>query len=166
MDLFTWPVTYQCVVFGAPLPQPPPEPSLYERLGGIFEIAKIVNHFSDTLVDNPVAGKNSPNPQLREWYETKLDRLSGLKFMRTLWLAARAGGPFTFSPTKPGKCPFGLENSHKEFKISSDEFNAVATELSLALDHFNVPEKEKHEVLMTFAAHKDEVVTGMPPVKC
>ena len=36
--------------------------SLYERLGGIFAIAAVVDHFSDAVVKNPVAGQKSKNP--------------------------------------------------------------------------------------------------------
>ena len=39
-------------------------------------------------------------------------------------------------------------------RITSDEFDTVAAELSNALDAFNVPEREKQEVLAAFAAHK------------
>jgi hemoglobin len=63
------------------------ELSLYERLGGAFAIAAVVDHFSDALVNNPIVGQNSENPDLREWHTNNLDRLPGLKFMRTLWVA-------------------------------------------------------------------------------
>lgn len=138
----------------------PKEKSLYDRLGGVFAIAAVVNHFSDALIDNPVVGKNSPNQYLSDWSKNKLDRLPGLKFMRTLWLCALAGGPFTYSPTRPGKCPFSLESAHKDLQISPDEFDAVAVELGNSLDHFNVPAREKGEVLAAFAAHKGEVTMG------
>jgi hemoglobin len=46
-----------------------PEKSLYERLGGVFAIAAVVDHFSDAVVKNPVVGQKSKNPQLREWCE-------------------------------------------------------------------------------------------------
>lgn len=136
------------------------EPSLYNRLGGIFAISAVVNHFSDALIENDKVGRNSPNPYLRDWSRTKLDRLPGLKFMRTLWLASLSGGPFVYSPTKAGKCPFSLENAHSSLQISPEEFDAVAGELSKSLDHFKVPAKEKQEVLSAFAAHKGEVITG------
>ena len=32
------------------------EPTLYERLGGIFAIAAVVDHFSDQLLKNPEGG--------------------------------------------------------------------------------------------------------------
>ena len=41
--------------------------SLYERLGGVFAIAAVVDHFSDAVVRNQVAGQGSDNPALREW---------------------------------------------------------------------------------------------------
>jgi hemoglobin len=69
------------------------ESSLYERLGGAFAIAAVVDHFSDALVHNPIVGQNSDNPDLREWHTNNLGRLPGLKFMRTLWVCNVAGGP-------------------------------------------------------------------------
>lgn len=134
--------------------------SLYERLGGIFAIAAVVNYFSDELIKDPVAGAESSNPQLREWSTKDLDRLAGLKFMRTLWVANISGGPFQYSPTRPGSTNLGLENAHKNLKISPKEFDAAAAVLSRSLDHFSVPPREKAEVLGAFAAHKNEVTKG------
>jgi len=53
-----------------------PEKSLYERLGGVFAIAAVVDHFSDAVVKNPIVGRKSKNPQLREWHTKNLGRLS------------------------------------------------------------------------------------------
>ena len=136
------------------------EKSLYERLGGVFAIAAVVDHFSDDIVKNPVVGQESKNPQLREWHTKNLGRLPGLKFMRTLWVCEVSGGPFKFSATKPGATPLGLEEAHRDLKISPAEFDEVAAELGRTLDFFKVPEKEKGEVLGAFAAHKDEVTAG------
>ena len=36
--------------------------SLYERLGGVFAIAAVIDHFSDNVVKNAVAGQGSDNP--------------------------------------------------------------------------------------------------------
>lgn len=135
-------------------------PTLYDRLGGVFAIAAVVDHFSDALINNPVVGKDSQNAFLRDWSRNKLDRLPGLKFMRTLWLCALSGGPFKYSPVRAGKCPFSLENAHKGLQISPTEFDATAAELAKSLDHFKVPAEEKAEVLAAFAAHKGEVTMG------
>ena len=136
------------------------EGTLYERLGGAFRIAEIVNYFSDRLYENPVVGKASKNPRLQAWHTERLDRLPGLKFLRTLWVCALAGGPFDFVPVRPGQTAFGLEEAHRELEIAPEEFDAVAEELARALDHFNVPKKEKNEVMAGFFAHKHEVTTG------
>lgn len=134
--------------------------SLYERLGGVFAIAAVVNKFSDEVVTNPVAGQSSANPELREWHTQELDRLAGLKFMRTLWLCEAAGGPFQYNATKPGSTHLGLEEAHRDLRIAPEEFDAVAAELGRTLDTFKVPPTEKDEVLAAFAAHKGEVTEG------
>jgi hemoglobin len=134
--------------------------SLYERLGGVFAIAAVVDRFSDAVVLNPIVGQRSENPALREWHTNSLGRLPGLKFMRTLWVCDVAGGPFQFSATRPGSTVLGLEEAHRHLRISPAEFDEVAAELARTLDSFNVPAREKEEVLGAFAAHKDEVTEG------
>ena len=136
------------------------EKSLYERLGGVFAIAAVVDHFSDAVVKNPIVGMASQNPALREWHTKRLDRLPGLKFMRTLWVCAVAGGPFPYTATRPGKTSVGLEEAHRDLRISPDEFDEVAAELGRTLDFVKVPQREKGEVLAAFAAHKNEVTQG------
>src|SRR5262245_3994594 len=140
--------------------QTSPEKSLYERLGGVFAIAAVVDHFSDALVKNPIVGQKSKNPQLREWHTKNLKRLPGLKFMRTLWVCNASGGPFQFTAAKPGATQLGLEEAHRQLRISPAEFDEVAAELGRTLDFFKVPKREKGEVLAAFAAHKDEVTAG------
>jgi hemoglobin len=140
--------------------QTTPEKSLYERLGGVFAIAAVVDHFSDAVVKNPIVGQQSKNPQLREWHTKNLARLPGLKFMRTLWVCNVSGGPFQFTATRPGQTPLGLEEAHRDLRISPAEFDEVAAELGRTLDFFNVPQREKGEVLAAFAAHKGEVTAG------
>jgi hemoglobin len=141
------------------------EKNLYERLGGVFAIAAVVDHFSDAVVQNPIVGKISKNPALRQWHTKNLERLPGLKFMRTLWVCAAAGGPFPYTPTRAGKTTLGLEEAHRDLSISPDEFDEVAAELGRTLDFANVPRAEKEEVLAAFAAHKNEVTTGYTAVE-
>ena len=136
------------------------EATLYDRLGGIFAIAAVVDHFSDAIIENAAVGKLSKNPALRQWSVEQPDRLPGLKFMRTLWVANVAGGPFQYTATRPGSTPVGLEEAHRNLRISPEEFDEVAAELGRTLDAFKVPEREKAEVLGAFAAHKNEVTEG------
>jgi hemoglobin len=144
----------------AQVKQTMPQKSVYERLGGVFAIAAVVDHFSDAVVKNPVVGQKSKNPQLREWHTKNLGRLPGLKFMRTAWICNVSGGPFQFAATKPGTTPLGLEEAHRDLGISPAEFDEVAAELGRTLDFYKVPTPEKAEVLAAFAAHKDEVTAG------
>jgi hemoglobin len=137
-----------------------PESSLYERLGGAFAIAAVIEHFSDAVVQNPIVGQRSKNPALREWHTNNLGRLPGLKFMRTLWVCAVAGGPFQYAATARGSTPLGLEEAHRKLRISPEEFDEVAAELGRTLDFVKVPKREKDEVLAAFAAHKGEVTEG------
>ena len=134
--------------------------SLYERLGGAFAIAAVIDHFSDAVVQNPIVGRESKNPALREWHTQNLGRLPGLKFMRTLWVCNVAGGPFEYTPTVPGSTVLGLEEAHRKLRISPEEFDEVAAELGRTLDVVGVPAQEKGEVLAAFAAHKGEVTEG------
>ena len=76
------------------------ESTLYERLGGAFAIAAVVDHFSDAIIGNPMVGQSSENPALREWHTNNLARLPGLKFMRTLWVCDIAGGPQGYAATR------------------------------------------------------------------
>jgi hemoglobin len=127
-------------------------PSLYERLGGAFAIAAVVDDFSDRILKNSTVVK--ANPELKEWH-TKLhrERMPGLKFLRTLWVCAVAGGPFQYTGQ-------ALQDAHAHLHITSEVFDEVAGELSRSLDHFKVPEREKEEVLAAFSAYKDEVTAG------
>jgi len=128
------------------------EKSLYERLGGDFAIAAVVDHFSDQLLKNPKIV--NANPQLKEWHtEEYKTRLPGLKFLRTLWVCAVAGGPFQYTGEALGAAHFKLH-------IPPEVFDEVAAELGLALDHFKVPQREKDEVLAAFAAQKPDVIAG------
>lgn len=131
--------------------------SLYDRLGGAFAIAAVVDHFSDNVLANPVVGKKSKNPALREWSTKQTAaRMPGLKFMRTLWVCSVAGGPFKYDGA--GK-PLG--NAHKDLNITSAEFDEVAAELARTLAHFKVPRRETDEVLAAFAKQKPDVAVAV-----
>jgi hemoglobin len=128
------------------------EPSLYERIGGIYAIAAVVDHFSDQLITNQKVLE--ANPELNEWHtKTYPARLPGLKFLRTMWVAALAGGPFQYTARE-------LRDAHFDLKIPPDVFDEVEAELGRTLDHFKVPEREKGEVLAAFGGWKGEVTAG------
>jgi hemoglobin len=122
------------------------EQSLYERLGGVNAIAIVVDRFSDQIVANP---KLTVNPASKAWNAT--GQLPGLKFMRTLWIGAATGGPFHYTGKELG-------DAHKDLHITSDEFDEVGAEIARALEYYQVPERERQEVLAAITAKKAEVV--------
>jgi hemoglobin len=143
----------------------PTPKSLYDRLGGAFPIAGVVDYFSDEILKSPLVGVNSPNPQLREWSRNQAAaRLPGLKFMRTLWVCDVAGGPMRFHATSHKttnlKSRLDLSAAHRRLHITSQEFDEVASILARSLDRFHVPVAEKALVLQAFAGHKHEVVSS------
>jgi len=126
--------------------------SLYERLGGVYAIAAVVDRFSDQLLKNPKIV--NANPQLKEWHTEKYKtRLPGLKFNRTLWVCAVSGGPYTYTAKS-------LHDAHFDLHITAEVFDEVSAELASTLDYFHVPEREKQEVLAAFNAQKPDVTAG------
>ena len=123
---------------------PETEKSLYERLGGVFAIAAVVDHFSDAVVENPIVGKNSKNPP------------SGNGTRRT-WTGCRASSscePCGSARSRAGRSnsrqpnretELGLEEAHRDLKISPEEFDEVAAELGRSLDFAKVPARRREK---------------------
>jgi hemoglobin len=131
--------------------QTPGEPSLYDRLGGYFAIAAVVNRFSDEILRNPILNKN---PALKAWKKTQAEtRLPGLKFGRTLWIAAAAGGPFVYTGLP-------LNEAHEEFHLTATQFAEVGKEIVRALDFYGVPEREQQELMAAYRASMSDVVSA------
>jgi hemoglobin len=128
------------------------EPTLYERIGGVYAISDVVDYFSDQLVQRDTI--EGTNPYIKDWNAKKAPyRLAGLKFLRTLWLCAIAGGPFQYTGQ-----PLG--DAHFDFQLTPAEFDQVSAVLADALDHFKVRTGEKEEVLAAFEAFKPAVTAG------
>ena len=125
------------------------EPSLYERVGGIFAIAAVVNRFSDEIIKNP---KLNVNPALKAWNETESEfRLPGLKFGRTQWVASLAGGPYEYTGLP-------LDEAHKDFHLTEEEFAEVGAEIVRALEYYQVPEREIQELVAAYMTAMPQVV--------
>ena len=126
------------------------EASLYERVGGIFAIAAVVDRFSDAIITNP---KLNENPALKAWNDNEAaTRLPGLKFGRTQWVAALAGGPYEYTG-------LSLEEAHQNFHLTADEFAEVGAEIVRALEYFQVPEREIQELVAAYMTAMPQVVT-------
>lgn len=137
------------------------EKSLYERLGGIYSIAAVVEHFAKALAKDPIAGEQSENEFIKDWYANRRWREPGFIVLTTLWVSEKAGGPYQYIISKdPHGHTLDLEPTHYDMKLTSEEFDAAGQVLADTLDHFEVPEKEKNEVLNAFIAHKPQVISG------
>lgn len=125
--------------------------TLYDRVGGIFAIAAVVDRFSDAIIVNP---KLNQNPALVEWNQQEsATRLPGLKFMRTLWVASLAGGPFSYTGLP-------LPTAHKRFSLTEEEFNEVGGEIVRALEFFGVPQAEIDELVGAYMKSRPQVVSS------
>lgn len=128
--------------------------TLYDRVGGIFAIAAVVDRFSDAIIVNP---KLNRNPALVEWNQNESEtRLAGLKFMRTLWVASLAGGPFSYTGLP-------LPTAHKRFSLTAEEFDEVGAEIVRALQFYNVPQAEIDELVGAYMKSKPQVVASSGP---
>ena len=135
--------------------------SLYDRLGGVFAIAAVVDHFSDAVVKNPIVGQGSKNPAARRVEherarppagpEVHADPVGLQRRRRTVRVRGNAA---RVAPPSASRRPIATSASRPS------EFDEVAAELARTLDSFKVPEQEKGEVLAAFAAHKGEVTEG------
>ena len=138
-----------------------PESSLYERLGGVFAIAAVVDHFSDAVVQNPIVGQESKNPALRELAHEQSRQTAGPQIhahsvgvqrcRRTL--PVRGDETREHAPRLGG----GPSRTRRFLPTSSTKSRP---NLARTLDFFKVPEQEKEEVLAAFSAHKTEVTEG------
>jgi len=138
-------------------PTPPPPPtapatapskSLFERLGGTYAIASVVDDLTERLAADPVI---TANPAVKE----SLSKISvpGLKFQLTAFVIQAVGGPYQYH----GK---DMKTAHANLKISGAEWDAAVADLKATLAKFNVPQREQEELLRVVASTKNDIVTN------
>lgn len=114
--------------------------SLYERLGGQGAIQAVVTKF----ISN-VGGDKRINSYFATTDLKKLNRLLVEQ------VCAASGGPCTYSGRD-------MKTTHKGMKVTTAAFNALVEDLVSALDTFNVPEKEKGELLAVLGPMNKDIV--------
>jgi hemoglobin len=125
--------------------------SLYDRLGGIYSIATVVDDFIDRIM---VDDRLNANPRVDEAHHRVLP--AGFKYLVTEMLAEAAGGPQRYT----GRA---MEESHRELRITADEWRAFMDDLNQTLDKFDVPGQERSEVVaIVESTHEDIVVEPSP----
>jgi len=114
--------------------------SLYERLGGTGPITAVVGKFV-TIVggDKRING-----------YFAKADLVQLKKHLINMVCQA-SGGPCEYTGRD-------MKTTHKGMKITGAAFDALVQDLIEALDTFNVPEREKGELLSVLGPMKGDIV--------
>ena len=116
------------------------EKSLYDRLGGKDAITKVVDDFVNTAASDDKIKQFFANTEAPAFKAKLVDQI-----------CEATGGPCKYT----GK---DMKTAHTGMKITEDDFNAVVADLVKSLDKFNVPEKEKTELLTALAAMKGDIV--------
>lgn len=122
--------------------------SLYERLGGSYPIAMVVDEFIDRLLVNDTLNANPAIDAARKRVPS-----AGLKYHVTSFVIQATGGPEVYI----GR---GMEEAHAHLDITETEWRAMVAELRAVLYAFHVPEAEQQELIDLVATLKGDIVTG------
>src|SRR6202158_4174061 len=109
-------------------------PNLYERLGGGYSIATVVDDLIDRVMTDP---RLNANPRVDEAHHKVPP--AGFKYLVTEMLCWAAGGPQRYSGRS-------MEQSHRDMAITPGEWQAFMDDLQTTLDKFSVPAAEQAEV--------------------
>ena len=123
-------------------------PSLYERLGGVYAIAAVVDDFIDRVMDDP---RLNANPAVQEAHH-RVAR-AGFKYLVTEQVCHATGGPQRYT----GRTMF---DSHAHLGITESEWQAFLDDLNQTFDKFGVPAQERSELHAIVASTKGDIVRG------
>ena len=125
------------------MPQPP---TLYERLGGIYPIATVVDDLIDRVM---VDSRLNANPRVDEAHHRVPP--AGFKYLVTEMVCWAAGGPQKYTGRS-------MYESHKEMKITAPEWEAFMDDLQQTLDKFGVPAQEQGELKAIVESTRADIV--------
>lgn len=126
-------------------------PSLYERLGGVYAIASVVDDFIDRVMDDP---RLNANPKVNEAHH-RVSR-AGFKYLVTEMVGWASGGPQRYT----GRT---MHDSHAHLDITEGEWQAFLDDLHQTFDKFQLPAGERQELLAIVDSTKGDIV--MPAKK-
>lgn len=131
----------------------PPQPSLYDRLGGLYPIAAVVDDFIDRVYANATL---NANPQIAK---ARVEvRKPGLKVQVANQVCMVTGGPCKYT----GK---SMKESHAGFQITPKEWDALLVDFRASLDAFKVPSREQQELIAIVESTRPDIVVGAAPAK-
>lgn len=133
--------------FSAPLPGPPDTAGqpLYKRLGGYDAIAAVTDDFVGRLV--------SDSQLARFFTGASTDSKLRIRQLVVDQLCAATGGPCVYIGRS-------MKTAHAGLAITEADWQASVNHLVSTLDKFNVPQKEKEELLAIASSLKNEIVTS------
>ena len=124
-----------------------PGKSLYDRLGGVYAIASVVDAFIDRLLVNNTLNANPAIDVARRRVPK-----AGLKFQVTALVCEVTGGPCKYT----GRT---MKESHSQLNITEKEWDAMVVDFRTTLDQFKVPAAEQKELIDIVASTKPDIVT-------
>ncbi|MFM7843932.1 MAG: group I truncated hemoglobin [Planctomycetota bacterium] len=126
----------------------PTPTSLYDRLGGVYSIAAVVDDFIDRIMVNPAL---NANPKVDEAHH----RVSkaGFKYLVTEMVCWATGGPQKYT----GK---SMSDSHAHLGITEPEWQVFLQDFQASLDKFQVPPAEQQELFAIVESTKGDIVVG------
>ncbi len=122
------------------------QPSLYERLGGVYSIATVVDDLINRIMVDPRLNAN-----LR--VDKTLHRISppGFKYLVTEMVCEATGGPQKYTGRS-------MRDSHKHLLITAAEWEAFLDDFLQTLDKFGVPQAEQEELKAIVDSTRADIV--------
>ena len=129
------------------------KPSLYDRLGGVYSIATVVDDLIDRVMADP---RLNTNPLVDEAHHRVPP--AGFKYLVTEMVCWATGGPQKYT----GK---SMADSHAHLKITSREWEAFLDDFQQALDKFAVPTGEQAELRAIVDSTRADIVFDSAQVR-
>jgi hemoglobin len=132
-------------------PAPAGEKTLYERLGGTYPIAVVVDDFIERLLVNDTLNANPAIDAARKRVPKQ-----GLKFHVTTLVCQVTGGPCQYA----GRT---MKAAHAHLAITEKEWQAMLADFRTTLDKFKVPKREQDELVAIVESTMPDIVVASPP---
>ena len=133
--------------------QSPEKPSLYDRLGGVYSIATVVDDFIDRVMADPRLNANTLVDEAHHRVPP-----AGFKYLVTEMVCWATGGPQKYT----GK---SMADSHSHLKITSTEWEAFLDDFQRTLDKFAVPTAEQAELKAIVNSTRADIVIDASPAQ-
>ncbi len=124
----------------------PQQPSLYERLGGINNIAVVMDDIIERAYADPVF---AANPKIHAAH-LRFPK-AAYKYNATALACQAMGGPQVYTGRS-------LKASHQHLGITEKEWTALIKMFHDSMDSFKVPAKEQAEIIAILEASKADVM--------